>query len=53
MQQEYSSLMNNGTLELVDLPLGCVVVNNVWIYKVKSDTAGDVSRFKAQFVAKG
>jgi hypothetical protein len=24
----------------------------MWIYKVKSDTLGDVSRLKAQFVAK-
>jgi hypothetical protein len=30
-----------------------MVVNSMWIFKVKSDTAGDVSRFKARFVAKG
>jgi hypothetical protein len=53
MQKEYSSLMDNGTWELVDLPPGRVVVNNMWIYKVMSDTAGNVSRFKARFVAKG
>jgi hypothetical protein len=53
MQQEYSSLMDNGTWELVDLPPDRVVVNIMWIYKVKSDTMGDVFRFKARFVAKG
>jgi hypothetical protein len=52
-QHEYSSLIDNGTWELVDLPPGRMVVINMWIYKVKSDTAGDVSRFKARFVAKG
>jgi hypothetical protein len=44
--------MDNGTWELVDLPPDRVVVNNMWISKVKSDTMGDVSRFKARFVAK-
>jgi hypothetical protein len=53
MQHEYSSFIDNGTWELVDLPHGRVVVNNMWICKVKSDTAGDISRFKAGFVAKG
>jgi hypothetical protein len=53
MQHEYSSLIDNGTRELVDLPPDRVVVNNMWIYKVKSDTVGDVYRFKAWFVAKG
>jgi hypothetical protein len=53
LQHEYSSLIDNGTWELVELPPGSVVVNNMWIYTVKSDTAGDVSFFKAWFVAKG
>jgi hypothetical protein len=53
MQEDYSSLMDNGTWELVDLPPDRGVVNSRWIHKVKSDTVGDVSRFKAQFVAKG
>jgi hypothetical protein len=53
MQQEYSSLIDNDTRDLVDLPPYRVVVNNMWIYKVKSDTVGDVSRFKARFVANG
>jgi hypothetical protein len=53
MQQEYFSLIDNGTLALVDLPPDRVVINNMWISKVKSDTVGDVSRFKARFVAKG
>jgi hypothetical protein len=53
MQHEYSSLIDNGTWELVDLPRGPVVVNIMWIYEVKSDTMGDVSRFNARFVAKG
>jgi hypothetical protein len=45
--------MDNGTWEFVDLPPGRVIVNIMWIYKVNSDTAGDVTRFKARFVAKG
>jgi hypothetical protein len=53
MQQEYSFLMNNGTWKLIDLPPGRMVLNNMWIYKVKSNTTGGVSRFKARFVAKG
>jgi hypothetical protein len=52
MQQEYSFLIDNGKWELVDLPPGRIVVNIMWIYKVKSYTAGDVSRFKARYVAK-
>jgi hypothetical protein len=30
-----------------------MVVNSMWIYKINSDTEGDVSCLKARFVAKG
>jgi hypothetical protein len=45
--------MDNGRWKLVDLPPERMVVNNMWIYKAKSDTMGDVLRFTACFVAKG
>jgi hypothetical protein len=45
--------MSNGTWELVDLHADRTVVTHMWIFKIKSNTMGEVSRFKARFVAKG
>jgi hypothetical protein len=53
MQQEYDFLMDNGTWEPVDLPADRTVVDNMWIYNIKSDTEGEVSRLNALFVTKG
>jgi hypothetical protein len=54
MQQEFDSMHSNNTWSLVDLRHGRRVVNIMWIYKVKTDHLGHVSRFiKARFVAKG
>jgi hypothetical protein len=47
MQRECDSLVSYGTWELVDLPEGRAFVNNMWIYKIKSDIDGGVSRYKA------
>jgi hypothetical protein len=52
MQHEFDSLMDNSTWELVDLPACRAVVNNMWIYKIKSDRVGEISRYKARFIAK-
>jgi hypothetical protein len=38
MEHQYTTHMDNGTWELVDLPADRVVVNNMWIFKIKSDT---------------
>jgi hypothetical protein len=53
MQQEVDSMFDNGTLTLVNLPTCRRVINNMWVYKVKTDHLDQVKRFKAQYVAKG
>jgi hypothetical protein len=53
MQHDYTFLMDNGMWELVDLLADRAVVNTMWIYKIKSDTESEVSRYKASLVAKG
>jgi hypothetical protein len=53
MRLEFDSLTSNLTWDLVPLPAGRRVVNNMWIYKAKIDASRAVSRYKARFVAKG
>ena len=50
---EYSSLIENGTWELVPLPEGKNAVGSRWVFKVKRDGDGCVQRFKARLVAQG
>ncbi|KAG1670005.1 hypothetical protein FOA52_011160 [Chlamydomonas sp. UWO 241] len=51
--EEISSLMENGTWELCQLPNGFSVLSVRWVYKFKRDATGQVVRFKARVVAKG
>jgi hypothetical protein len=44
MQLEFDSLTSNQTWDLVPVPVGRRVVNNMWVYKAKTDAYGDVSR---------
>jgi hypothetical protein len=53
MELEFDSLTSNQTWDLVPLPDGRRVVNNMWVYTAKTDAVGAVSRYKARFVAKG
>ena len=50
---EFESLTKNHTWDLVDLPDGKNVVGCKWIYKIKRNADGDVSRYKARLVAQG
>jgi hypothetical protein len=53
MQEEYNSLLENQTWDLVLLPSGRKLVRCRWVYRTKSATDGQVSKYKARLVAKG
>ena len=51
--QEYKSLMENDTWDLVELPRNRKSVGCKWVFKVKYADDGNVERFKGRLVAKG
>jgi hypothetical protein len=53
MQEEYNSLLENQTWDLVPLSAGRKLVRCRWIYRTKSAAYGQVSRYKVSLVAKG
>ena len=53
MDDEYKSLMDAGTFELVKLPQGANLVTCRWVFRLKQNADGSVSRFKARLVARG
>jgi hypothetical protein len=53
MNEEYRSLMENDTWDLVPLPKGRKLVRCKWVYRTKYASDGSVERHKAQLVAKG
>eukprot|EP00253_Pinus_taeda_P019097 PITA_19097 len=53
MEEEYNSLLENQTWDLVPLPLGRKLVRCKWVYRTKSATDGQITRQKSKLVAKG
>jgi hypothetical protein len=53
MNEEYHSLMENNTWDLVPLPKGRKLVRCKWVYITKYASDGSVERHKAQLVSKG
>jgi hypothetical protein len=53
MQQEYNSLLENQTWDLVPLPLGRKLFKCRWVYMTKSVVDGQVSKYKSRLVSKG
>ena len=53
MEEEMEALEKNHTWELVSLPHGKKPVGCRWVYTVKHNADGTISRYKARLVAKG
>ena len=53
MKEEMEAIEKNLTWDLVKPPENCRPIGVKWIYKVKRNSTGDITRHKAQLVAKG
>lgn len=53
MRSEMNSHAQNVTWELVPRPINKNIVGNRWVFKVKRDPVGTISRHKARLVAQG
>jgi hypothetical protein len=53
LDEEYNSLLENDTWELVDREPGMKVIPSKWVFKIKEDAQGNPVRFKCRLVAGG
>lgn len=53
MGEEIDALIKQGTWILVPCPIGENIVESKWIYKIKKNPDGSISRYKARLVAQG
>lgn len=53
MQRKYDALLANCTWELIPLPKDKKIIGCKWVFKIKRNSDGFISRYKARLVAQG
>lgn len=53
MTEEFQTLIDNDTWELVDPPVDRNIIGSRWVFKRKLNVDGKIDRFKARLVAQG
>jgi hypothetical protein len=53
MFEEMIAIEANTTWKLVEAPVGIQPISLKWVFKMKRDVAGNVTKYKARLVAKG
>jgi len=53
MENEYGTLIRNGTWSLVLRPENKKILTNRWVFKTKRDSHGQIVKYKARLVARG
>ncbi len=53
MDDEFNSLIENQTWDLVDLPKNRNVIDNKWVFKIKEKPNGEIERYRARLVVRG
>jgi hypothetical protein len=53
MTDEYNALMNNNTRCLVPKPAGVNIISGKWVFRIKYNADGTISRYKARWVVRG
>ena len=50
---KYNTLVETGTFEIIDLPVGQKAIESGWVFRVKHNADGSIERLKARIGAKG
>ncbi|CAK9816510.1 Retrovirus-related Pol polyprotein from transposon TNT 1-94 [Anthophora quadrimaculata] len=53
IREELDSLSNRNTWEVTELPKGRKCIGCKWVFKLKTNTEGKITRYKARLVAQG